>query len=189
MKIPRLFAVLLLVALAIPLVSAQGQEKEAMGMPPMGPPEEMKALAFMEGEWDVEVKWRMDPEAEWTTETATASNKSILSGAVHQSHWKGTMMGMPFEGLEIKTYDREEKRYESIWVDNMGARTSHMSGQLEGDKMVMEGEDLHEGAPYKMRMTMEKRSNDELFYIAETSYDGGETWGKTMEMVYKRKSS
>ena len=60
---------------------------------------------------------------------------------------------------------------------------------LGEQELVMVGEDSHMGQIYHMRVTNDKRSDDEVFWTMESSYDGGQNWFTTMEMIFHRKSS
>ena len=60
-------------------------------------------------------------------------------------------------------------------------------GNYEGEKLVMTGDDIMMGMPYKMRSTMLSKGNDEIHCTMEMSMDGGKAWFTNMEMVYRRK--
>jgi len=157
--------------------------------PPMGAPEQMKKVADMEGEWTVAVKMRMSPDQEWSTSTATAVISPVLSGGAQKMEYMGSMMGMPFEGLQVLFYDRVEGRYESLWIDNMSARGSTMTGNFVDGNLVMTGEDVHDGVPYGMRSTTIRKSDSVVAWTMEMSMDGGDTWFVSMDTTYTRKSS
>jgi hypothetical protein len=179
-----LLVMIILTGSGVPAVLAQDEQ---MQMPPMGPPEEVKKLAFLEGEWAVAVKHRMAPEGPWEESSATVTVQPILGGAAYQSSFDATMMGMPFEGIGIDSYNRELGQYESYWIDSMGAKSSMMTGNFEGEKLVMQGEDMMMGQKMWNRATSIKKSADEVHWSMETSTDGGETWYESMQMVYTRK--
>lgn len=185
---------LLLIMLCALVVAAQApawaqQEGEGQGMPPMGPPEELKTLGFLQGQWDVAVRVKMDPAGEWADSKATSSVTPILEGCGQRMTFDGTMMGMPFKGEETVTYNRESKQFESIWIDSMSAHMAMTTGGWEGDKFIMSGKDVMMGQPYLMRSTMTKASDDEVHWDMEMSLDDGKTWFTNMKMVYTKKAS
>ena len=177
------------VALLCLVASAQDSQQHAMpeGMPPMGSPAEMQKLLPFAGDWDVEVKTRMAPEAPWETTAATATLSNEMENCLQRMVFKGTIMSMPFHGESVTSYNRETKRYESSWIDNLSAHMSTSGGDYQGDKLVMEGDDIMMGMPYKMRSTMLTKSKDQIEWTMEMSMDGGKTWFTNMEMVYRRK--
>ncbi len=190
MKTRLILAALAMVALLLPLAAAAQHDEGAgpEGMPPMGAPEEMKTLAFMHGEWHVVMEMRMGPEAPWTKTEGTAVITSILSGCANYMQFTGTVMGMPFEGTETSSYNRETGKFESMWIDNMSAHATHMSGAWVDGKMVMEGTDLYQGNKLYNRTTSTKLSDDELNWQMESSMDG-ENYYTGLRMTYTRKSS
>lgn len=184
-------AVLILLALlmfAVPALADHHEGAEAPAMPAMGKPAEMDALAFMHGEWNVAMEFKMTPDAtEWMTTSGTVKVTPMLNGCVNHTEFSAMLMGMPFNGFDNTTYNREYGRYESVWVDDMSAKMSVMRGNFEGDKLVMTGEDKMEGLEFLSRAVSEKRSNDEVFWSMAMSTDGGETWFENMRMTYTRK--
>lgn len=188
-------AILILAALllfAVPAIADQdGSEHHEGGqaeMPPMGKPAEMDDLAWLQGEWDVDMEFKMDPMSEeWTQGTASAVTKPVLNGCANRTDFTGEIMGMPFHGIDHTTWNREYERYESVWMDDMGAKMTVMHGQLVDDVMIMEGPDKMQGEEYLNRFTSEKKSNDEVYWVMAMSFDGGKTWNDHMRMTYTRK--
>jgi hypothetical protein len=147
----------------------------------------MQKLLPMAGDWNVEVKTRMDPSAAWETTQATAEFSNEMDNCLQRMTFKGTIMGMPFHGEGVTTFNRETKRYESSWVDNLSAHFAMSAGNYEGDKLIMVGDDIMMGMAYKMRSTMIPKGKDEVQWTMEMSMDGGKTWFTNMDMTYRRK--
>jgi len=157
-------------------------------MPEMGPPEELKELSFMVGDWKVEGKMRMDPTSEeWTPYTATCSYEWFADGAALMSTFKGEMFGMPMVGHSIENYDRETGQWQVTWIDNMMARQSNYTGGMEGDKMVITGQDLMEGQVFGTRITVFNMSEKSFDWKMEHSMDDGKTWATFMQATYTKK--
>lgn len=158
-------------------------------MPPMGPPEELKEMAHMVGEWAVTGKMRMDPESEdWTDYEGTTTYEWIADGAALMSTYRAEMFGMPFVGNSIETYDRETGMWQTTWLDNMAARQSTYTGKMVGeDKMVFKGEDKMGGQTFLTRITIANMSNATFDWMLEHSMDGGATWIKFMDATYTKK--
>ncbi len=173
-------------AMLVPcLVLAQGEEQ---AMPEMGAPKQMKELAAMNGVFDVEMKFKMDPtDADWTTTKGLATIKMVLDGAAQQMDWQGEMMGQKFNGLGLTTYDRETKMWQSIWMDNMSARISMSEGELTDGKLVLVGTNLMQGMKTTIRQTTFNITEKGFEWKYEMSMDGGETYMTTMTSTYKKR--
>ena len=75
-----------------------GQASEG-GMPPIGPPAEMKQLEGMNGEYTVKFMYKMDPMSEeWLETDATAVLSTVAGGAAQQMLFEGEMMACFFRG-------------------------------------------------------------------------------------------
>jgi hypothetical protein len=73
----------------------------------------------------------MDPTVPPTKTTGNVANKMILGGRYQYSMFTGTMMGMPFEGINIIGYDNAKKMFVSSWFDNFGTGILNMHGTLD----------------------------------------------------------
>jgi hypothetical protein len=56
---------------------------------------------------------------------ATSEHRWVLGGRYVEQRYKGTSMGMPFEGIGYTGYDNVQKKYVGTWMDSFG--TSIMS--------------------------------------------------------------
>ncbi len=107
-----------------------------MGMPPemmaaMMPNENHKVLEGLAGDWDAKMSFTMAPGMPPTEGTGTMRAMMILGGRqLHQS-FKGTFMGMPFEGAGTTGYNNVTKQVESTWSDNMGTATMFSVGTMD----------------------------------------------------------
>lgn len=161
----------------------------AAEMPPMGPPEEMKIVEAMNGEYDVKFFYKMDPTSEeWVETAATATLSSVVAGGAQKMEFEGNMMGMPFQGVGLTSYDRYTQQWQMTWVDSMGARISMYTGSFDDGKMVVTGEDMGpDGATYKARLTTYNITDDGYDWLYELSMDGGATYIKGAKATYTRK--
>jgi len=113
--------------------------------------------------------------------------KHILGGAAILTEFSSIMMGMPFEGIGIQTWDRENNEWQMTWTDNMGARTGIYTGQVDDGKMVLTGEDKYQGQTMMSRITSYDLSEAKFQWSMENSMDGGKTWVLTGRATYVRK--
>lgn len=94
----------------------------------MTPGEPHKMLASANGKWKSETTMWMEPGAPAQTSTGEATNTMIMDGRYQRMTFKGSMMGMPFEGEGITAYDNAKKMFVSTWIDNMGTGVMQMEG-------------------------------------------------------------
>lgn len=110
-----------------------------MAMPPemmaaMMPNENHKAIEVMAGEWDARMSFTMAPGAPATEGTGTMKAMMILGGRQLHSSFKGTFMGMPFEGAGTTGYNNVTKQVEATWSDTMGTATMFSVGTMDASK-------------------------------------------------------
>ena len=94
-----------------------------------GPMHEM--MAKTTGEWNVNTKFWMDPAGEPMETEGKATVEMILGGRYMKSTHTGTMMGMPFEGINLQGYDNASGEFTAIWIDNMGTGISVSKGKYD----------------------------------------------------------
>ena len=156
-------------------------------MPPMGPPEEMKQLEKMVGTWKVAGEMFMDPsKPEALPFTAMAVFEYDLGGAVMEMEYTSEMMGMPYIGVSITTWDRERQLWQDSWVDNLNCRQMIMTGHEKDGERVMTGTDIYQGEEYLMRNTSFNMTDTSFEWKMEQSMDGGETWFTSMTATYTK---
>ncbi len=181
--------ILLAVVCCAAMATAEDKKIEMQGMPEMGPPKEMAAMAGLVGTWTCEMKMKMAPtDTAWGAMSGSASYKMELGGAALRMDFAGDMMGMPFNGISYMTYDREMKQWQSMWVDGMGARIDMTYGNPDKDgKIVMTGESMMQGQKFMVRQTTTIVSPTKHEWMYEMSMDGGKTWWTSMTAVYTKK--
>lgn len=200
MRIRPFAAALSLLALTTVPAMAQDQPKEgapAVGGPEMEafmkaitPGEPHKHIARYAGDWTYTGKMWMDPSQPPMESTGTMHGEMVLGGRYAQTTWKGSFMGMPFEGRGTNGYENLSKQYVSTWIDNMGTGIMYMTGTCDANGMKCEdkGEmmDPMSGQKTSMRSVM-TWTGDNSFKMESYSPgpDGKEV--KTMEMVVTKK--
>lgn len=159
----------------------------------MTPGKEHEWLASSNGTWTTEATMWMEPGKPPITSTGTATNKMVLGNRYQQSNFKGTMMGMPFEGMSTMAYDNAKKVYISTWVDNMG--TGMMVGEGPWDEatksVTLKGKMVDPGAG-----TGQECDFREVFRVVDNDHQVMEMYCpdpatgkefKTMEIKFTRK--
>lgn len=150
-------------------------------------------LAGRAGEWDMSIEG-MDPMDTTKTikEKGTTVSKVIYGGRFVMSEVKGTMMGQPFEGMEIMGYNNMTKQFESVWFDSMATAIMKTAGTYnEGTKtMTCSGEcnDPMTGAPMQVRNVM-KIIDDDRHTFEMYATMSGQPEMKMMTINYTRKGA
>lgn len=104
----------------------------------MTPGDVHKMMASWDGTWEAESSSWMAPGTPPQVSKGSSVNKMAMNGRYQISNHKGTMMGMPFEGMSITGYDNAKKLFVSTWIDNMGTGIMKMEGPWdESTKSMM----------------------------------------------------
>ncbi len=186
MRVSRIVRIAAALCLATGTI-AVADHHEGGDMPPMGPPEEMKMVEPMVGEYSVDFTYKMDPMSEeWSEAEATAMISTVAGGGAQQILFDSEMMGMPFTGVGLTSYDRESGKWQTTWVDNMGARISYYTGSFEDGQLVVGGKDMGQGMTFHSRMTTYNITETGFEWKYEMSMDG-ETYVNTANATYTRK--
>ncbi len=163
---------------------ASDSEKAAVpSMPPMGPPPQMKDISFLVGDWDVAMKMNMgDTSDNWVESKGTCKYTNIIDGCAIQMFYEGEFGGMKFAGTGITCYDRETGKWQSAWIDNMGARIGLYEGDRVNGVMTLTAKDRYAGQQFLSRNTTYNETEKSFDWKMETSRDDGKTW-KTMGLA------
>lgn len=100
------------------------------------PTEQHAWLASLAGEYTAELGGIMG-------ESEGASRiESKLGGLWNVTHFEGTMMGAPIQGIEILGYDPLEETFVSVWVDSMSTSLMVTEGSYDPETktLTMRGE-------------------------------------------------
>jgi hypothetical protein len=158
-------------------------------MQKMLPGKEHEGLKKSVGQYDVEDKMWMAPDAPPTVTKCTAEIKEILGGTHFQQDYKGEMMGKPYTGLGISGFDRVQNKYTSFWIGSFGTDMSTMTGtSTDGGKTInYTGACIcpMTGGPVKLRGILTRINDDEFKFEMYMTQDEKEFKG--MELNYTRK--
>lgn len=155
---------------------------------PSGPPEEMKKLAFLVGEWDVDMEMNMGDTVEnWVKSPGTCTYRYLLDGSAMEMSFKSEYMGMPFIGLGTECFDRETGQWQMSWIDNMAGRLILYTGVHGDGKAVFTGADLWQGQKYLARISTFDETEVSFKWTMEMSKDGGKTWALSGKATYTKK--
>lgn len=185
-RMRSLAVVVALVVLGCPSL-ALAQADQAPPMPKPGP--EHALLKMDEGTWDAVVELVPGPGAAPVTSKGVEVNTVGCSGLCLISDFKGDVMGMPFLGHGITTWDPAKKKYVGAWTDSMSTglaigentydpATKKWSGTMEGPDQT--------GKVVKSRSTGEMPDpNTRIMTMYGTGPDGKEM--QTLKITYTRR--
>jgi Protein of unknown function (DUF1579) len=164
------------------------------------PNENHKLLAKSVGEWTYVNKYWMDPKAEPSVSTGTATFKSLFDGRYVQGEHVGKMQ-MPgpdgkmtdvtFMGSGINGYDNMTKKFFGTWIDNMGTGIIMLEGSYDAASKTFTytgsmPDMMAPGKTVKIREVFKVvDDNKHLFEWYETRDGAPEV--KSMEITYTRK--
>jgi hypothetical protein len=142
----------------------------------------------MAGSWTTEATSFYGDPAKPTVTKGTAEFKLLMGGRYLVQNFKGVFDGEPFEGLGITAFDKVNKKYVGVWVDNMGTGLMHTEGSFDPATKTMTENGSADSPLGKLQMKMVTKHIDDdtfMFTMFMKSPDGKET--KNMEITYQRK--
>jgi hypothetical protein len=156
------------------------------GAPMPAPSPEHKLLLERVGVWDGQVQmWMGAPEP--MKFLGVETNRAL--GAFHiLSSFESEMMGMPFEGHGVLSWDPNKKKFVSLWVDSMEPSPGLLEGTHDAktNTFTFTGENVMNGQRTKMReLVTVKDADHATFEMFTTGPDGKEA--KAMQIDYTRR--
>jgi len=91
-------------------------------------------MAKSVGEWKAKSTFWMTPDAEPMETEGIATSEMIMGGRYLKTVHNGTMMGMPFEGMNLQGFDNATNKFTSVWFDNLGTGISVSTGIYEAKR-------------------------------------------------------
>jgi len=112
-----------------------------------------------------------------------SSVESVLGGCLLLEHWHSVA---DHDGRASMFYDRHEDRWHLDFVTDYG-ETLYLKGRLEGDAMVLTGENDFDPFTGLHRMTWSPLPEGAVRQFWELSNDGGATWKTVFVARYSRR--
>lgn len=153
------------------------------------PGEPHKLFATLAGSWTTSTKEWMEPGKPATESTGTADMKMLLDGRFLYQEFNGQMMGQPFNGIGIDSYDNMTKKYVTAWMDSMGTGIFLMEGTAspDGKTITLRGSHPEPGGGKMSHRAVWKiiDDNNQTFDMYGAHHGQKET--KMMEITYSRR--
>ena len=126
----------------------------------------------MVGTWKAKTTFVMEPGAPPEVSNGTSVHRLVLGGRYLEQVYKGTSMGMPFEGIGFTGYDNVKQRYVGSWMDSFG--TGMMTSVGVGHPTDERIDSVAEG----IDPTGNKIVFDTIFRIQNHEHHSYEMWTK-----------
>ncbi|MCX2679805.1 DUF1579 family protein [Galbibacter sp. EGI 63066] len=169
---------------------ASVQAQETVDLQGDNPPclqAEHKTLGYLEGNWFVESKQRVDFTGnQWEESVGKSIWTPIIGGCVFQEEWSGTIDGKELEWIQILSFDNREEKWELAMVDSAHGNLITSEGHREENKLVFYSPQMRKGKLLIDKTTFEKIDDNHFLWFLETSLDGGQSWLKFWEMKYSK---
>ena len=96
------------------------EEMMALWQKAMTPSANHARLTPMVGTWNAKTTFVMEPGAPPQVSNGTSVHRLVLGGRYLEQHYRGTSMGMAFEGIGFTGYDNVRQCYVGTWMDSFG---------------------------------------------------------------------
>ncbi|MCX6566737.1 MAG: DUF1579 domain-containing protein [Candidatus Aminicenantes bacterium] len=190
--LPATIAAVLVVSAVCPARAQETDQQKAMEayLKNMAVNENHARLQFFAGVWDVKTTSWMMPGASPEVSQNSCQARSILGGRFILTEFKGTMMGQPFEGVQIVGFDNMQKNFVTFWIDSSSTSfflltgTSDPAGKVFAD--TAQWADPMTGGTTPVRAVTTILGPDEYRYEMYMGLPEGSEF-KSMENIYTRR--
>lgn len=169
-------AAVLLLALMVPVVSAQAQQAPPAPRPCATPSH--RAFDFWVGDWDVTT-----PDGK---PAGTNRIELVLGGCALLEHWEGAGGG---SGKSLTLYVTADGQWNQTWIDAAGNRVV-LTGGLDGARMVLRnawtGAD---GARMRSELSWTPQPDGAVRQTWRQSRDDGATYQVTFDGIYRKRGA
>ncbi|HEY5891023.1 MAG TPA: DUF1579 family protein [Acidimicrobiia bacterium] len=160
---------------------------------PEAPPE-MHQLDWFLGRWDV-ISRSKDAAGDSVEESMGTNHSLILGGHAILEHFRGPLMGQPFEAWSLRKYNPVGERWEQRWVDTTPGGFADWTGSWDESSRRFIGNPNRvlaaDGtlATAAVREVFFEIEDDRFSWKYETTEDGGTIWAPSWELEYRRSSA
>lgn len=160
---------------------------QAPPMPTAGP--EHAVLKEDVGTWDATIEVLMPGAPPGQASKGVEVNALSCNGLCLVTDFKGEIMGGPFQGHGVSTWDPSKKKYVGSWSDSMAAGLALTETTWDAASKTMNGTMTApdgSGGTAKMRSTVVYTAGKRVFSMFMTGPDGKEM--PTMRITYTRRN-
>lgn len=155
-------------------------------MMPSGAPEELKALHWLDGDWDVTEKVKSKEDGSWMEQKGSVSYRIILDGGAVEETYTGTWDTKPVQAITWYTYNRMDKTFEMTTLNSYSAKVFTMGkGELKDGVLTVYAEKKWEDKVIQLRWSLTQVDEDHFNVKMEHQKEG--KWEVSASEVYSRK--
>ena len=178
------------VARAKKAASGSGEEAAMMAawQKAMTPADGHRRLEPMVGTFKTRMTFVMGAGAPADVTDGVSENRWVLGGRYLEQRYRGTSMGMPFEGLGYTGYDNVRGKYVGTWMDTFGTSFMLSNGVGKPTAKEMEFESLAgdpSGKPMRFQCKLKVRDRNRHSFEMWTKDKKGKLF-RTMCCEYVR---
>jgi Protein of unknown function (DUF1579) len=129
-------------------------------------------LMPMVGTWRATTTFTMAPGDAPQVSSGTSVHRMVLGGRFLEQVYKGTSMGMPFEGIGLTGYDNAQQKYVGAWMDSFG------TGVMRGIGVGRPTDERIDIMSEAIEPSGQKRVFDTIIRIRDHSHHSYEMWTK-----------
>lgn len=144
-------------------------------------------IAKSAGTWDCTIKMMM-PGQPVQESKGTMMTKMVFDGRYAHSMFKGTFMGMPFEGAATMGYNKAAGKFEGTWMDSMSTMTMFTTGTLDdaGKVLTMTGQMVDPTTKNVIKQKIVTTWKNDNQFVDEMYHETDGKEMKVMEITYNR---
>ncbi len=157
----------------------------------MAPGEEHRRLEPLVGTWKTKTTFWMEPGGPPSASDGISEHRWVLGDRFVEQVYRGTAMGMPFEGIGFTGYDNVKRKYIGTWMDSMstGIMSSLGTGKPSPEKVSFEARssDPVSRGEITFQCVVNVRDRDHHSYEMWTRTPAGKRY-RTMLVEYERRA-
>lgn len=139
--------------------------------------EEYRQFDFWVGEWEA-----------FTAKGLAGTNSIVImeDSCIIQENWKSA--GGNYTGTSYNFYDRTDKKWKQVWIDNQGG-SLELSGNFTDGKMVLQSDKKYNAknkVNYIDRITWTPNEDGTVRQHWQRTTDGEKNWTDIFDGTYKR---
>jgi hypothetical protein len=191
---PRLAPIAIMFLVLAAGGNAWAQHDTAPAMPATSAPAEARQFDFLIGQWELEVKPKINglaamihgaPKLSGSWKAWRALDGFGVEDELRIADASGNPMSL---NLALRVFDRNERRWAVVGVDAYRARVSQSSAQWQDGEMRITGTGVDsEGKTYMSRTRYFAIASDAFRMQQDRSYDNGQSWDEATLVVEARR--
>lgn len=151
------------------------------------PPKELAKVDFFLGKWEGTEKMP-DAIGQSVTAKATMVGTKAIGDMYFQSNHVADLGKMgKMQGMHLISYDTFKKKYTAFWFDSSTPGVMEMSGDFEGDKLIMVSKPTEVPGMAQnliMRATWQRLPQNKLSFLLEMQ--AGDKWQTVIDGSFKK---